>query len=249
MGIAKDQVIKRDELIDYHAVAGFQYINQASAEGVVLGGRGENKEGYFWIRNTPELYQTPAYFFGTTYAKNYRVLDNSIVYQSLVDGNNGNTPASSPTFWKEMPDSPQEDTYINVRVNSTIRGTFNSDDDYYHLKIWEVTWDVNEDEELNLVYDNKQDLPDSSINIRYDPGYYKYWIRASSQGGSSRTITTIYARRFANDFSAGDKIRVFSSDYKELLPQHTTLVTADIAKAGRLSSENYVGGDYEVHVP
>ncbi len=45
------------------------------------------------------LFNFPAYVAGTTYATGARIKDVGIVYDSLQDGNIGNTPASSPTFW------------------------------------------------------------------------------------------------------------------------------------------------------
>jgi hypothetical protein len=39
------------------------------------------------------------YAAGTTYAQGARVVDASITYRSLLDGNTGHTPASNPTWW------------------------------------------------------------------------------------------------------------------------------------------------------
>jgi hypothetical protein len=48
------------------------------------------------------LYNFAEWAAGTTYASGDRVRSSGIVYESLVDANTGNTPASSPTQWSEV---------------------------------------------------------------------------------------------------------------------------------------------------
>jgi hypothetical protein len=48
------------------------------------------------------FYNFPAYVAGTTYAINARIRDANVVYDSLQDDNIGNTPATSPLFWKPV---------------------------------------------------------------------------------------------------------------------------------------------------
>lgn len=52
----------------------------------------------------PEPFQPPAYNAGTTYAFGAKVYDTStkIAYQSLQDGNTGNTPATSALWWEAI---------------------------------------------------------------------------------------------------------------------------------------------------
>jgi hypothetical protein len=44
----------------------------------------------------------PAYAGGTTYAAEDRVMDGGYSYESLVGSNTGNTPVSSPSFWRAV---------------------------------------------------------------------------------------------------------------------------------------------------
>lgn len=49
-----------------------------------------------------KYYNYPAYAAGTTYAIGDRIVDSNLVYESLVNNNTGNTPASSASQWKKI---------------------------------------------------------------------------------------------------------------------------------------------------
>lgn len=245
MSIAKNNIIKKDEIFEYLISKDYEEIDTVAVEGNFFGAAFQNKEGYFWIRNNNDLFQTSNYNVGTSYNQYNRVEYSGEVYESLVDANLGNQPDISPSFWYLIPNGVSESSYLNVNFRAHISGSVNSDGDQYEYTLWSVAWDGNGDEILTQVYYNNDDLKDSSVQMSRDPGYYKYKLRVGSQGLASRTTAWIYVKRYANDMKKFDKIRVFTSDFKELEPLGSTNVTVALTKAGRLTTENFFGGDYE----
>jgi hypothetical protein len=246
MAISKDSVIKKDDIFEYLIEKDYEEIGYVKASGSFFGGSARNNEGYFWIRNNPNYFKTSDYNPLTTYTVKLRVAYDGKVYESLTDGNIDNTPDSSPDEWRLIPDGVDSgSSFYNINFRATIGGSVNSDDDYYEYTLWSVSWDGNGDEVLTQEYYNKEDLSSSSIRMSYPAGYYKYKLRSSSQGASSDTRSWIFVKRYANDIEIGKPIRVFTSDFKELKAQNTTPITAALAKAGRLTTDDYYGGDYE----
>lgn len=249
MSIAKNQVIKKDDIFNYLISKDFEQIDTVTVTGSFWSAHFANKEGYFWLRNDNSLFKTSAYNALVAYALGKMCTYDGEVYESQEDANTGNTPDVSPTKWRLVPNGVVTSSHFNVRFRATIRGSINSSGDMYEYTLWRVTWDSNQDEVLTQVYYGTDDHSDSSIQMSMPAGYYKYKLRVGSQGSSSRTTAYMDVKRYANDIFIGKTIRVFTSDFKSLSSLGATPVTATLAKTGRLTTEDYFGGDYEVHVP
>lgn len=73
--------------------------------------------------NGANLTGLSAYAGGTTYAVSQWVSYLGAIYQSLQGNNTGNTPASSPTFWMAVPNSPGTITATGRQQTSFALGT------------------------------------------------------------------------------------------------------------------------------
>lgn len=65
----------------------------------------------------------PVYAAGSTYALADRVMDNHIIYQSLVANNMGNTPATSPTKWVAVSATNRWKLFDTVSSSQTAQST------------------------------------------------------------------------------------------------------------------------------
>ena len=245
MGIQKDSIIYKDDIHEYHVSAGFETIDSVSINGKILIPQTTTKTGYFWIRNNYLYNESAAWNSGTTYAVKIRVDYDSKVYESLQGSNLNKEPGVETAYWREVENGVSLTTFNNINYSASFKGTW-STSDYLTFTLWKVTWDGNQDEiltqvQLDTVY---QSDGTHSFSVQEVAGYYKYSLKVSSKGGVSRTTGTIKAKRSANDLDIGDRLRVFSADFKELETEGATNVTVALAKSGRLSTNDFYGGDY-----
>jgi len=68
-------------------------------------------------------YNYPAYNGGTVYSADEIVKLDGLLYQSLVDSNQGNTPSTSPNFWEQLYPFSQ---WLEAQTKQSINRLFNS---------------------------------------------------------------------------------------------------------------------------
>ena len=245
MSIQKDVIIYKDDVFEYQITKDYDYSYSKSLSGtgfLALETNISDVSGYFWIRNTPALYLSPAYVAGTTYATDDRVQYDEEAYYSIQDANTGNQPDISPLWWRLVEDANLITTFKNFYAYLNI-GVYSGPDNV-HIWLWKVTWDENQDEVLELKHEYELNSPTSvTYTTTEDPGYYKWRVYVAAIGARKSNTGRIKVKRGANDVDIGDRLRVFDADFKELLPEGGTNVTVAIAKAGRLSTDDFYGGE------
>ena len=246
MGIQKDSIIYKDDIHEYFVADGFTQLGSVSTSGTLLGATFKNLEGYFWIRNNYLFNETTVWDSGVTYTVKLRVTYDSKVWQSLQGSNLNKEPGVEDAYWREVENGVALTTFNNIQYSASFRGIAGSTD-YLIFTLWKVTWDGNQDEILTQVHLDTVNQSDGthSFSIQKIAGYYKYKLRVASKGAASTTTGRIKAKKSANDLDIGDRIRVFDSDFEELLTEGATNVTVAIAKSGRLSTDDFYGGEYE----
>lgn len=114
-----------------------------------------------------------------------------------------------------------------------------------NITIYRRTWD-----ELGVPIDTQVHYSGDEfgdVKFQLDPGYYKVVTYLRTGGGSLNISvnSTMYAKPWDNTMEADSLIKIMSTDFKELQTEEEQ-VTLTLARAGRLSSPNYLGGDFEV---
>jgi len=233
MGVVKGDKIIATELFDQLADSGWETLASITNRSFLE--EYHEKEGYFWLRCDPDLYTYIAYNSGTTYDTGDRINSATYVWESLEDGNIGNTPAENTHWTRKWKLDSSTGNWSNIRFEGDGGGTSKS-----YFDLWKVTW-IEGVEQLDLV--EAQNEFGQAIYGK-EPGYYKYNI-ATRTFLWGKATTTLKVKRLDNNIAKDDLIRVMAVDFKELLDYGLTQLTAGLAAGGRFSSENYLGGDYE----
>lgn len=255
MGIVKDELITKDDIFENNMSLAYETIAQVSvANAGVFQTKTDDIQGEFAIRGKPSIYFSSDWLVGTTYNKKDRVDKAGNVYTCMSDGNIGIDPETvlDELDWHEVVNPTKITSYVNVEIRTSIRGTSGNSGDAYRIRLWKRTWDVNLDP-VDILIDDKTISGVTNIDKSWfytlEEGFYYYDLWVSTQGSSSSTTMTLTLKRYANDLDQYDRIRVFQSDYMALLPELQTQITAALAKSGRLTTEDYFGGDYETYTP
>lgn len=249
MGIKKGDYISKDSIFEYMATKDYEKRFTNSVAGAFFTQNTKEHEEYFWIRNDMTKYQSTAWDIGTTYALDSRIHVGDEVWYSVQNGNVGHDPQVDDGTWWRAVDNPTVTTSIldNIKLYTSFHGIPEIFKDYVEFQIWKVTWPTGT-EVLTLLYDvtHQQSIGVNSFTDYYSvsPGYYKIRSFVSSKGSNSSSATTLYTKPYANDMMIDKTIRVFNSDYKDLANYGDNEVTTELAKTGRMSSDDYFGGDF-----
>ena len=114
---------------------------------------------FAWLEDTGDVYQwfsgTTTYSAVTTYELSARVTYAGIAYRSLIDGNVGNTPDTSPLFWEDLGAANawiQTTSYYTAKVIP--RGMTATIDAIDGLVLTLDTNATNDTTDANIYYDN-----------------------------------------------------------------------------------------------
>ena len=246
MGLQPGNLIKSNEVVDYLGDKDYHKEFYHKVNGKFFGGTTVTYNDYFWSRSNVSQYVRTAWDIGTTYTLGAEVSDDGKLWQSKQAGNTGNTPTEG-TFWAYLWD--EHINWGNFRYDVGPSFDLFADKDLT-LTVYKITWDISGDEIETVVHTEFIRNTEIKIYLQLDPGYYKVksYIGISSGSTNSYLKVTCNTKPWDNMMEPDSLIKIMDTEWKELQPVENE-VTLTLARAGRLSSPDYEGGDYEIHVP